>query len=153
MHAIARERLDAAPRDTPAAAIFVVDDDEAVRDSLQLLLTAQGLDATAFGCGTSALAAIERTPPACLIADLNMPGIDGIELLGALRARGIRLPVVLISGRIGRAGRQRALDAGIHVILQKPFTDDELIEAIRDARQADAEIGTIPNCRPSAGGR
>jgi FixJ family two-component response regulator len=140
-------------REPDSTAIFVVDDDEAVRDSLQLLLAMQGLDATGFACGASALAAIERARPSCLVVDLRMPGIDGLGLLAALAARDIRLPVVLIGGRIGRADRQRALGAGVDVILQKPFADGELVKAIRCAQQADRAIGRIPHCPPAADGR
>jgi FixJ family two-component response regulator len=139
----------------PGAPIFVIDDDEAVRDSLQLLLAAEGFQAVGFGSGTAALAEIERARPACLVVDLHMPVVSGLELIGALAARDIRLPVVMISGRVDRRIRQRAVAAGVHVVLEKPFADAQLLEAISQARLAGAglaDIRTIPNsrCGPTA---
>jgi two-component system response regulator FixJ len=113
--------------------IFVVDDDEAVRDSLQLLLEAEGFEAFAFESGAAALAALDRSRPACLVLDLHMPGINGIELLEALAARDIQLPVVLITGHIDRKTRRRAAASGANVVLAKPLADAELVDAIRHA--------------------
>jgi two-component system C4-dicarboxylate transport response regulator DctD len=77
-----------------------------------------------------------------------MPGVNGIELLKTLIVRDIRLPVVMITGRIDRTSRRWAQEAGAAIVLQKPFTGDELFEAIRTARLVGAEraIRRIPNC-------
>jgi two-component system response regulator FixJ len=128
--ALARRR----PADRPSRAIFVVDDDEAVRDSLQLLLEADGFEVASFASGAAALAALERARPACLVLDVSMPGMGGLELLDTLAARDIQLPVVMISGNVDRRTRQRALKSGANVVLDKPLSDAELIEAIRDAQ-------------------
>ncbi len=143
---------DTAPREPPAA-IFVVDDDEAVRDSLQIQLDAAGFEAVGFASGAEALSALEHTRPACLVIDLRMPVVDGFALLRELKARDIHLPIVMMSGHIDRKTRQRAVGAGAQIVLQKPFDDDELLDAIHRARETgpgglDAGIRTIPNSRP-----
>ena len=132
-------------------AVFIVDDDEAVRDSVQVLLAARGFDALAFDSAAAILASLETRRPVCLIVDLHMPAINGIELLKTLIVRGIRLPAVMITGRIDRTSRRWAQEAGAAIVLEKPFTDDELFEAIRAARLvaeagAEAAIRRIPNC-------
>ncbi len=137
----------------PPAAVFVVDDDEAVRDSLQLQLDVAGFEAFAFATGAEALGALERRRPACLVVDLHMPVVGGLELVRELAARNLHLPIVMMSGHIDRATRQRALGAGVQVVLHKPFSDDELIDAIGRARQAvpagaAGEVRTIPHSRP-----
>jgi len=137
------------PIQDPPDAVFVVDDDEAVRDSVQVLLAARGFAAVAFESAAAVLTALETRRPTCLVVDLHMPAVNGIELLKTLIVRDIRLPVVMITGRIDRASRRWAQDAGAAIVLEKPFTDGELFEAIRAARLvADAEPGIrrIPNC-------
>lgn len=138
--------------DAPAT-VFIVDDDEAVRDSVQVLLEARGFVAAAFESAAAVLAALEARRPACLVVDLHMPAVNGIDLLKTLIVRDIRLPVVMITGRIDRTSRRWAQEAGAAIVLEKPFTDAELFEAIRAARlvAADAErgIGRIPDCPTS----
>ena len=140
------------PQDGPAS-IFIVDDDEAVRDSVRVLLEARGFEAFAFESAAMVLAALERRRPTCLVLDLHMPGVNGLELLKTLRARDIRLPTVMITGRIDQVSRRAARDAGAATVLAKPFADDELFDAIRAARRdaaagAGADIRSIPNCHP-----
>jgi FixJ family two-component response regulator len=114
-------------------AIFIVDDDEAVRDSLRILLETQGFRAAAFASAEVVLAALEMSRPACLVVDVNMPEVSGLELIDTLIARAIRIPTVFITGRIDAATR-RAFAARPEIVLKKPFTDTELITAIRHAR-------------------
>jgi two-component system response regulator FixJ len=143
-------RLDCDPVAATAPTAFVIDDDEAVRDSLQLLLEADGFDVAAFPSGAAALAVLETARPACLVLDLHMPGSSGLDLLHALAVRPVRIPVVVISGRIDRATKQRALAAGAGIVLEKPLAGAELIEAIRrllrDRRpEPTGHIRTNPN--------
>ena len=132
-----------------SAPVYVVDDDEAVRDSLQTLLDSEGIDACSFGSSAAALAAIEATRPACLVLDLHLPGVSGLDLLRTLGARGLDVPVVMISGRIDRGAHTRALASGAAAVLRKPLDHAELVGAIRGVVSG---IGSIPNC-PSPGTR
>src|SRR4051794_18183176 len=111
--------------------IFIVDDDDAVRDSLLVLLHSEGYAAVGFDSCAAALAAIERAAPACLILDLHLPRSGGLELLEALAIRAIVLPTLLISGHIDRPTRQRALRSGADAVLEKPLVDDDLIATIQ----------------------
>jgi FixJ family two-component response regulator len=125
------------------APVYVVDDDEAVRDSLQTLLQSEGIAAHGFATSVAALAAIEACRPACLVLDLHLPGVSGLDLLRMLGARGFDVPVVMISGRIDRGARTRALASGAAALLHKPLDHAELVGAIRGVVSA---IGSIPNC-------
>jgi FixJ family two-component response regulator len=112
-------------------AIYIVDDDDAVRDSLQMLLETEGFEVVGFECCAAGLTAIERSRPACLLLDLHLPGVGGLEMLAELAARGLDLPVVMISGRIDRRTRQIAVASGAKAVLEKPLDDEELMQAIR----------------------
>jgi|SRR5579862_2748213 len=127
----------------PSAPVFVVDDDAAVLDSLKSLLDAEGFEVAGFESGATALPAIERAPPACLVLDLHMPVLGGFELMGRLAERGIRLPVVVITGQFDRKTAQRALAAGASAVLRKPFEHGELMDAI------DRALATGPGSAPA----
>ncbi|MBI3512462.1 MAG: response regulator [Proteobacteria bacterium] len=120
----------------PAAVVFVVDDDEAVRDSLQLLLQSEGFEVVGFASCAAALAAIDAARPTCLLLDLHLPGAGGLELLAMLAARDIRVPVVMITGRIDRETRLRALASGADAVLEKPLDHAALVGAIERVRRA-----------------
>jgi two-component system response regulator FixJ len=112
-------------------AIYIVDDDDAVRDSLQMLLETEGFEVVGFESCAAALSAIERSHPACLLLDLHLPGVGGLDMLAELAARGLHIPVVMISGRIDRRTRQIAVASGAKAVLEKPLDDEELMQAIR----------------------
>ena len=119
------------------AHVFVVDDNRAVRDSLLSLLTSNGIAARGFASGRDFLARRGHSEQGCLVLDLYMPELSGLEVLRLLRARGNMMPVIAISGR-----RDAILDAalkreGVLAILSKPFDDEELLALIGDAFQAD----------------
>ena len=117
---------------TPAAVVHVVDDDEAVRDSLRFLLDAAGF---AVRTHASAEALLSAGPPlpGCVLTDVRMPGMDGLELLRRLRAAAITVPVVVITGHADVPMAVRALKAGALDFLEKPFSDDTLVAAVRAA--------------------
>lgn len=117
----------------PGRTVFVVEDDDAVRDSLLMLLTAEGFDATGFDTCTAALAAIAQTRPDCLILDFHVPGMNGAELIQALAARRLAVPVVMITGRIDRKNRLQAIASGADVVLHKPLDHTDLLAAVRRA--------------------
>ena len=117
---------------TPAAVIHVVDDDEAVRDSLRFLLDAAGL-AVRTHASAEALLSAEPTVPGCVLTDVRMPGMDGLELLRRLRAAAITVPVLVMTGHADVPMALRALKAGALDFLEKPFSDDALVAAVRAA--------------------
>jgi two-component system response regulator FixJ len=131
---VARAVAGPTPAREPSRAIFIVDDDEAVRDSLQLLLQTEGFEAFGFGSCTEALDTLQDIKPACLVLDLHLPKMSGLELLRELRARHIVLPVVLITGHLDRKTRAQAIASGVDVVLQKPLSGSDLLDAIRRAR-------------------
>lgn len=111
--------------------VLIVEDDDAVRRSLQLLLRANGLDARAFSSAAQALADPRTREAECLVADLVMPEVDGIELLEGLRKDGWQGPAVLISGYLTDPLEKQAKEAGFAVILQKPLREHILVESVR----------------------
>jgi two-component system, LuxR family, response regulator FixJ len=114
--------------------IHIVDDDEAVRDSLGVLLSVEGL---AVRGHASAQALLDAPPPGpgCVITDVHMAGISGLQLLRHLRARGVTLPVIVITGRPGGALAAEARAAGAAALVEKPFSPEEIITAVRAALQ------------------
>src|SRR5262245_4803696 len=111
--------------------VLIVDDDPAVRDALRFALEAEGMTVRLFGSGRAVLDATDLAEAGCLIIDYSMPDMDGIELVALLRDREVALPMILISGRIGRDLRRRADAQGIETTLEKPLSDDALLRALR----------------------
>jgi two-component system, LuxR family, response regulator FixJ len=119
--------------------IFVVDDDEAVRDSLTLLLEAVGLKVEAFAGGAEVLARCRETRPACVITDVRMPGMDGLELQQKLSKLHADVPVIVITGHGDVPLAVKAMKAGALDFIEKPFPDNVIlasIEAATRSRQA-----------------
>jgi two-component system response regulator FixJ len=119
------------PPGTPT--VYVVDDDDAVRDSLLFLLDVSGLPAQGFAGVAAFLAALPKGAAGCIVTDLRMPGLDGTDLLGLLPARGIFLPVIVMTGHANAEGAARALAAGAFHFIEKPFNDVALFDAVRAA--------------------
>jgi FixJ family two-component response regulator len=113
--------------------ICVVDDDAAVRNALKFALEVEGLDVRVFDGAVGLLNEASILPCGCLVVDYRMPVMDGLELIGVLRSRGIDAPVILITGRANKELRARAQKLGIHCLLEKPLPDDALLDAIRSA--------------------
>lgn len=117
------------------ATVYIVDDDEAVRDSMRLLLESSGLLARDFASADLFLHA-DSADMGCLLLDLHMPGISGLELLRMIRARGISHPVIVISGRRDPVLDAEAWAAGASALLSKPFDDQQLLDLIQRALTA-----------------
>lgn len=114
--------------------VYLVDDDEAVRRALVLLLSTVGVGVKAFSGPESFLAALERLPPGCLVLDIRMPVISGLKLQEHLLALGIDWPVVVISGHGDIEACRRAFRNGAVDFLSKPVDEQDLIDAIQKAQ-------------------
>jgi FixJ family two-component response regulator len=113
--------------------IHIVDDDAAVRDSLGVLLESYGFRVSEHASGNEFLERFSDGPAACVVLDINMPGISGADVLDALRARGNKVPVVAITGRGDPVLKERLLKSGASAVLDKPVETDALVGAIEDA--------------------
>ncbi|MGB6604020.1 MAG: response regulator transcription factor [Steroidobacteraceae bacterium] len=124
--------------DQPAT-IFVVDDDEGVRNSLKFLLKSVGLATRAFASADEFLAAYRPDQPGCMVLDVRMPGMSGLELQQQLNLRGAVVPVIFITGHGDVPMAVEAMQQGAFDFLQKPFRDQELIDRIQRALEQDAQ--------------
>jgi FixJ family two-component response regulator len=113
--------------------VYVVDDDEAVRDSLKLLLLTQRAEVRDFESCEAFLAAYEPSSGECLILDVNLPGMSGFDLLGRLRAARMSVPVILISGNLSADSLVRARQLGATDLLDKPVGFSHLLDSIAKA--------------------
>lgn len=119
--------------DSVDGCIYIVDDDDAVRDSVRILLEALGYDVRVFASGPEFLASFDGRHGACLILDINMPDMDGLEVLDAVDTGWPGLPVIMITGRGDGASKVQALRNGAIVLLEKPFGDVALVRSIERA--------------------
>jgi len=122
-----------------APTVHLVDDDESHVRAVGRMLTAQGFAARTFTSGDSLLAGVSRETRGCVVADLEMPGLDGLALQKALADAGIFMPVVFLSGRGDIPRTVRAMQEGAVDFLEKHAPADELVAAIRRALARDAE--------------
>ena len=114
------------------AVVFVVDDDVSVRESLKLLLQTSGWQSETFGSADDFLSRRRATFPCCLVLDVGLPGLNGLELQQQLAQR-TEMPIIFITGQGDVPMTVRAMKAGAIEFLTKPFKDDVLLEAIRGA--------------------
>ncbi len=120
--------------------VYVIDDDEAMRDSLDFLLGSANFDVTLFESANRFLETLSSTDFGCVVSDIRMPGIDGIELLKRLKASPSALPVLIMTGHGDVPLAVEAMKLGASDFLEKPFEDDHLIGMI-DAALRQAESG------------
>ena len=113
--------------------IFIIDDDAAAQDSLSLLLECEGFATEEFASCREFLDADGAGEGDCLLLDIHMPGMSGIELLETMGRRGNALPVIIVSGRVDAAIRKRALAAGALAVVEKPYPGKEVIGLVRRA--------------------
>lgn len=113
--------------------VYVVDDDAAVRQALSLLLTTCGMSVETFADPETFLAHVDETRPGCLLMDLRMPLISGLQLKAALTARGIDWPAIMITGHGDVNACRRAFKAGIVDFLTKPVDEQVLLDALAAA--------------------
>jgi FixJ family two-component response regulator len=116
--------------------VAIVDDDEAVRVALEGLLKSAGVTARAFESAEEFINSGQKRQTACLIADIRMPGMSGLELQAKLNAEGCRIPIVFITAHGDAKMRMHALRAGAVEFLAKPFDDEALLESVRAALES-----------------
>jgi FixJ family two-component response regulator len=111
--------------------VFVVDDDADIRSSLSSLLRSVGLQATTFSSAAEFLSSHKPDMPSCLVLDVRLPGIGGIEFQAELAKANIRLPIIFITGHGDIPMTVQAMKAGAVEFLTKPFRDQDLLDAVR----------------------
>jgi FixJ family two-component response regulator len=121
----------------PAPVVFVVDDDEAVRNSLRLLLKSVGLNPLTLASAQEFLNVYDPAHPGCLVLDVRMPQMSGLEVQEQLNLRGAIIPVIFITGHGDIPMAVEAMQAGAFDFLQKPFRDQDLIDRIQRALEKD----------------
>jgi two-component system, LuxR family, response regulator FixJ len=122
-----------------SATVFVVDDDSGVRSSIRMLLKSVGIPATPMASAQEFLDAFDPAQPGCLVLDIRMPGMSGLELQQQLNLRGAILPVLFITGHGDVPMAVEAMQQGAFDFLQKPFRDQDLIDRIQKALARDQE--------------
>ena len=115
------------------ARIAVVDDDESVRRATRRLLRAAGFEVETYASGAEFLDAVKHCGPICVIVDLHMPGMSGLEVQSKLALSGLEIPVLFITAYDDPGARDRAVQAGAVGYLRKPFSEEALLEAIDGA--------------------
>ena len=123
--------------------IAIVDDDKSIRNGTRDLLRAAGFSTALFQDAESFLASESRATAACLVADMRMPGMTGLELYEALVASGVHIPTVLITAHPEEVAQSRAREAGITCYIIKPFAPDDLLTCVYEAL-AKSQAGSIP---------
>ena len=113
--------------------VHVIDDDEAVRDSLQFLLASAKLRVATYDSATAFLAALPQIKGGCVVTDVRMPQMTGIELLRRLKTTGVELPVIVMTGHGDISLAVEAMKEGAADFLEKPYDDETLLKAVRIA--------------------
>ena len=121
----------------PAPTVFIVDDDEGVRNSLRFLLKSVGLATRTQSSAQEFLDTYKQAQPGCLVLDVRMPGMSGLELQQQLNLRGATIPVIFITGHGDIPMAVEAMQHGAFDFLQKPFRDQDLIDRIQRALERD----------------
>jgi FixJ family two-component response regulator len=119
------------------AIVFVIDDDTSFRDSVELLVRSAGFKIRGFGSADEFLSSQVPDAPACLVLDVHLPGLSGLELQQELDKRGIFAPIIFVTGRGNIPMTVHAMKAGAVEFLSKPFHDEDLLGAINDALRKD----------------
>jgi len=124
----------------PKAIVFIVDDDESVRKSLGRLIRSAGLGVETFASAQQFLASPRPDVPSCLVLDVKLPGLSGLDLQKRMAEVNIEIPIVFITGHGDIPTSVRAMKAGAVEFLTKPFRDQDLLDAIQQAIQRDRNM-------------
>jgi FixJ family two-component response regulator len=125
--------------DTAAPLVFVVDDDSSVRNALSRLLRSVALQVELFGSASEFLDRLHQVRPNCLVLDIRLPGLSGLDLQGQLVAANVRTPIIFMTGHGDIPMSVRAMKAGALDFLAKPFRDQDMLDAVATAIQRDNE--------------
>ncbi len=117
----------------PDSTVYIVDDDEAIRDSLELLMDSVGLKAASYGSAESFLDDINQESQGCLLLDLRMPGTNGVEVQERLAERDLDMPVIVVSAHGDVPMAVSAMKAGAMDFVEKPFNEQQLLERVQEA--------------------
>jgi FixJ family two-component response regulator len=123
---------------TGQARVFIVDDDAEVREAIKLLMESVGLEVACYDSGQGYLASFDPDAPGCLVLDVRMPGLSGLELQARLDAEPIHPPIVIITGHGDVPMAVRAVKAGAVDFIEKPFKDQHLLDSVHRALEIDA---------------
>ena len=129
--------------DSPNATVFVVDDDQAMRSSLQWLIESVGMKVESFSAADEFLKQYYPGRAGCLLLDVRMPGMSGLELQQKLIEADIRLPIIFVSAHADIPIASRAFRSGAFDFVQKPVNNNELLERIQQAVEKDAHWRTL----------
>ena len=120
-----------------SATVFVIDDDPSVREAIDSLIRSVGINVRTFASAQEFMTSTRPDAPACLVLDVRMPGLSGLDLQRELGNAGIRIPVIFITGHGDIPMSVRAMKAGAVEFLTKPFRDQDLLDAISQAIERD----------------
>jgi FixJ family two-component response regulator len=120
-----------------SATVFVIDDDPSVREAIDSLIRSVGINVRTFSSAQEFMSSNRPDAPACLVLDVRMPGLSGLDLQRELATAGIRIPVIFITGHGDIPMSVRAMKAGAVEFLTKPFRDQDLLDAISQAIERD----------------
>jgi len=137
----------------PVPLVFVVDDDEELRLALDNLFRSVGLQTRLFGSAAEFLKASPGDAPGCLVLDIRLPGVSGLEFQGQLARSGVKLPIVFMTGHGDVPMSVRAMKAGAVDFLTKPFRDQDMLDAVATAIEADRERRSREAARRDVRGR
>ncbi len=118
------------PLKTETLLVYIVDDDESVRKGLSRLMRSAGIESRAYATPESFLAEVGYQDHACVLMDITMPRLSGLEVGARLKEKGIALPVIALTARDDDDTRQAARDMGVRFFLRKPVDDQALLDAI-----------------------
>ena len=118
---------------TAPTVVHVIDDDDALRDSIQMFLANEGLEVRTYPSADDFLAVLDTAPGGCVVTDVRMPGMSGMDLLAEIARLGVALPVIVVTGHADVPLAVRAMKKGAVDLLEKPFQGEDLIDAVRRA--------------------
>jgi two-component system, LuxR family, response regulator FixJ len=113
--------------------VHVIDDDDALRDSIHMFLANEGLEVRTYSSADEFLATLDTAPAGCVVTDVRMPGMSGMDLLAEIARLGVALPVIVVTGHADVPLAVRAMKKGAVDLLEKPFQGEDLVDAVRRA--------------------